>query len=248
MANTYYNTTGVLHLERVTPVIRALFGHLELDPTYPGNGQTYIADLAEQTNNSWSEVLKGVRELLIKKGKIPSESLTNGDEDDEYIVAVGKENIQKLGELINLDGSLKLPALLAQIELDNSPGLVELFRLAELLDDGHGLTACNVQSSWHCSKPKIGEFGGSGEFIGKHAHTASTSYQAESLGLALEAALSSPENSVTAAACVIQTKLSMMLLSIQDDTVRAAVTAQLVDQLNQALPVQVDAAADAPSN
>ncbi len=35
MANNYYEATGLLSLERVTPVIVALFGAFHLDANYP---------------------------------------------------------------------------------------------------------------------------------------------------------------------------------------------------------------------
>lgn len=47
MANNYYEATGVLVLDRVTPVIQALFGAFALDESHPGNGQAYIAQIAE---------------------------------------------------------------------------------------------------------------------------------------------------------------------------------------------------------
>jgi len=43
MANNYYDATGTLTLKKVTPVIKALFGNLELDPDYPGK----VAESAE---------------------------------------------------------------------------------------------------------------------------------------------------------------------------------------------------------
>lgn len=43
MANNYYEATGVLILDEVTPVITALFDAFNLDPDFPGNGQAYIA-------------------------------------------------------------------------------------------------------------------------------------------------------------------------------------------------------------
>ena len=49
MANNYYEATGVLVLDRVTPVIQALFGAFALDESHPGNGQAYIAQIAETT-------------------------------------------------------------------------------------------------------------------------------------------------------------------------------------------------------
>ena len=63
MANNYYEATGVLVLDRVTPVIQALFGAFALDESHPGNGQAYIAQIAETTNPQWPDVLDGLEDL-----------------------------------------------------------------------------------------------------------------------------------------------------------------------------------------
>lgn len=56
MANNYYDATGVLVLDQVTPVITALFGGLKLDASYPGNGEVYIAQIAEDSGAHWDDV------------------------------------------------------------------------------------------------------------------------------------------------------------------------------------------------
>jgi hypothetical protein len=63
MANNYYDATGVLMLERVTPVITALFGGFDLDESYPGDGQAYIARLSESSDPQWSDVLEALTDL-----------------------------------------------------------------------------------------------------------------------------------------------------------------------------------------
>src|SRR5471032_878250 len=63
MANNYYDMTGVLVLNKVTPVIKALFGPFNLDETYPSNGQAYIANISESSNCSWDAVLENLQDL-----------------------------------------------------------------------------------------------------------------------------------------------------------------------------------------
>src|SRR3989344_1816424 len=60
MANNNYDATGVLILDRVTPVITALFRAFRLDAIYPGNGQAYIARTSEVSSPSWNTVLDGL--------------------------------------------------------------------------------------------------------------------------------------------------------------------------------------------
>ena len=68
MANNYYEGTGVLVLERVTPVIKALFGAFALNEGHPGNGQAYIAQIAETNDPRWTDVLDGLEDLAAQLG------------------------------------------------------------------------------------------------------------------------------------------------------------------------------------
>lgn len=68
MANNYYEGTGVLVLNRVTPVIKALFGAFALDENHPGNGQAYIAQIAETNDPRWTDVLDGLENLATQLG------------------------------------------------------------------------------------------------------------------------------------------------------------------------------------
>lgn len=79
MANNYYDATGVLILDRVTPVITALFRGFQLDANYPGNGQAYIARISESSSPSWSAVLDGLITLAAELD-LPA---PGGDEEDD---------------------------------------------------------------------------------------------------------------------------------------------------------------------
>ena len=74
MANNYYDATGVLVLDQVTPVITALFGGLKLDASYPGNGEVYIAQIAEDSGAHWDDVCEDLVALAQSLGlSVPSE-------------------------------------------------------------------------------------------------------------------------------------------------------------------------------
>ncbi len=72
MANNYYEATGLLSLERVTPVIVALFGAFHLDANYPGSGRAYIARIAETNDPQWDDVLEGLTGLAEQLGISPN--------------------------------------------------------------------------------------------------------------------------------------------------------------------------------
>lgn len=63
MANNYYDATGVLLLDRVTPVITALFDGFNLDEAYPGHGEAYVARISEDNDPQWDAIRDNLAEL-----------------------------------------------------------------------------------------------------------------------------------------------------------------------------------------
>lgn len=155
MANNYYEATGVLVLDRVTPVIQALFGAFALDESHPGNGQAYIAQIAETTNPQWPDVLDGLEDLATQLG-IPMP-------DDEGL------SIPPLLELLAVhfraDEDEELGNLIDRHSFEDTADLDALFLIATRFDDGHHLTAIQFEGCWYCSKPRLFEFGGNGCYL-----------------------------------------------------------------------------------
>ncbi len=71
MADNYYEATGVLVLDHVTPVIRALFSEFRLDADYPGNGEAYIA-LRSDSTPSWDDLRETLTDLATSLALTPS--------------------------------------------------------------------------------------------------------------------------------------------------------------------------------
>jgi len=82
MANNYQYATGVLMLDRVTPVISALFGAFHLNGSYPGNGKAYIARLAEINDPQWSDVLNGLMALAAQLD-LPTPDDAEGEDGED---------------------------------------------------------------------------------------------------------------------------------------------------------------------
>ena len=76
MTQTYYDATGVLVLDKITPVIDALFGGFRLDESDPGEGEVYIARIAEENDPSWDQILDRLKELAADLSISISESGT----------------------------------------------------------------------------------------------------------------------------------------------------------------------------
>ena len=172
MANNYYEATGVLVLDRVTPVIQALFGTFALDESHPCNGQAYIAQIAETTNPQWPDVLDGLEGFATQLG-IPMP-------DDEGLSI--PPLLKLLAVHFGADEDDELANLIERHSFEGTADLDALFLIATRFDDGHHLTAIQFEGCWYCSKPRLFEFGGNGCYLSRAVRVISSSSQALQLG------------------------------------------------------------------
>lgn len=212
MAYNYYDATGVLVLDQVTPVIKALFGAFKLDADYPGDGEVYIAKIAEDNDPTWMDVREGLVDFATSNGGIAiSESAT-----DEAIIKA----------LLGRYGCNEYPALFSIDEYDSvEPS--ELFELARILDDGHGLRAIKFEGCWHCSKPRLFEFGGSGSYIGLQYSGFGSSNDPIAFGHAIDKALVA--NDTVGAAAVIRERIERLLDGVVVSEKKDRLVAALAD-------------------
>ena len=215
MANNYYDMTGILILDKVTPVIEALFGAFNLDANHPGNGQAYIADISEDNDTSWDCVLDGLHNLVEQLGlSLPADA---ADDIEQHLHVLASHfsanNDEVLGNLIEHN------------DFEDDADLDTLFAIGLRFDDGHGLTAYKVEAAWHCSKPRLFEFGGIGEYCGRHVLVGNSSTQIVALGDDLEAALTA--NDLDQCAEHIRREVDRILAGFVDDGARQTVRAKL---------------------
>lgn len=149
MANNYYDATGVLMFDgpaKITPVIRMLFAHfkLEVEP-FPSDSERYVAVLSEDNDCDWDRYVDDLIEVA------EAEYAINFEGRDSPV-----EVVKAIANHFNAD----LDAWLSDIDFDNSVLLSDLVALALLLRDGHNLLGLNLEGCWHCSKPRLWEFGG----------------------------------------------------------------------------------------
>jgi hypothetical protein len=222
MANNYSEGTGVLVLTAVTPVIKAIFGELNLDETYPGDGSAYIAGDGSVMADT---LLENLGELA---GEIGIAGIEDAD-NPEIAAAIAT----KFG------GNPELAAaFIAALDTEGMDDVhfTDLFVLARALDDGHGLTAIRFEGAYTCSKPRLGEFGGWGNYVSAQVCAATFSSTAIEAGEALDAALAA--NEVVAAATALAVVANSALNWIKDDQARDAVRAALIAQLATAPPTE----------
>lgn len=199
MADSYYEGTGVLVLQQVTPVIKALFSGFQLDPHYPGNQQAYIAMQSQEETPEWDNICESLVALAHEL------ELAGIDEDvpiERLLVQLSEHFLPKrhAADISAAHAAFDntMQTVLRGIDFDDTPCLKDLFVLAHLLDDGHGLGSIEFEASRTCSRPCLDEFGGDGLFISKEVELHSDSGSAIHLGRALLAALRNQDTELAA--------------------------------------------------
>ncbi len=222
MANNYYEGTGVLLLDRVTPVIKALFGALELDEGHPGNGQAYIAQIAETNDLQWDGVLENLADLAATLGlDLPDQ------QDGSPLAGV----LSVLAEHFGADEDEELENLIEHHQFEDSADLEALLLIASCFDDGHHLTAIKFESCWYCSKPRLFEFGGNGCYLSREVEVFRTSSQALQLGDQLHRAILATD--IEEASALIALEATNLLAGINDEHFRLKVRHRVAERLAQ---------------
>ncbi|EPE4132415.1 hypothetical protein R5030_23055 [Pseudomonas aeruginosa] len=219
MANNYYEGTGVLVLDRVTPVIKALFGVFALDENHPGNGQAYIAQIAETNDPRWTDVLDGLEDLATQLG-IPM------PDDEELSIP---PLLERLAAHFGADQDWELENLIEHHNFEGSADLEALLLIAYYFDDGHHLTAIQFEGCWYCSKPRLFEFGGNGCYLSREVQVFRTSSQALQLGDQLRKTIVATD--IEEASALLALEVVNLLAGINDEHFRLNVRHRIAERL-----------------
>ena len=228
MANNYYEGTGVLVLNRVTPVIKALFGAFALDENHPGNGQAYIAQIAETNDPRWTDVLDGLENLATQLG-IPM------PDDEELSIP---PLLERLAAHFGADQDGELENLIEHHPVEDSADLEALLLIATRFDDGHNLTAIQIAGCWYCSKPRLFEFGGNGCYLSREVQVFRTSSQALQLGDQLRNTILAAD--IEEASALIALEAANLLAGITDEQFRLNVRHRIAERLAQTSTISAD--------
>ncbi|ABM31155.1 hypothetical protein CQB05_18085 [Paracidovorax citrulli] len=172
MADNYYEATGVLVLDHVTPVIRALFSEFRLDADYPGNGEAYIA-LRSDSTPSWDDLRETLTDLATSLALTPS---------PDTLTPFG-EVLKVLSDHFCAGGNAALASMIQRDDFGDAADLNDLFLLATCFDDGHHLREIRFEGSWRCDKLLLFEFGGAGHYMSREFALDSASSDAPQLGV-----------------------------------------------------------------
>jgi hypothetical protein len=228
MANNYYEGTGVLLLNRVTPVIKALFGAFALDENHPGNGQAYIAQIAETNDPRWTDVLDGLENLATQLD-IPM------PDDEELSIP---PLLERLAAHFGADQDEELENLIEHHQFEDSADLEALLLIATRFDDGHNLTAIQFEGCWYCSKPRLFEFGGNGCYLSREVQVFRTSSQALQLGDQLRNTILAAD--IEEASALIALEAANLLAGITDEQFRLNVRHRIAERLVQTPTISAD--------
>jgi hypothetical protein len=224
MAMHYYDATGVLVLDKVTPIIKALFGHLHLNPSDARSGEIALARSSRHGRVDWRDIAKNLSEVA----SLLSVHVPQGREDNIHFVL----------RLLLSRFQAEMEEIFDLIEPADDVGVDVLFALATNLDDGHGLKQLRLEGAWYCSEPLLFEFGGNGAYFSPQVIQMSNSSQAIRLGTDLDNALS--QGDLDHAARRLAQEVAQLLAGISDSADRAQVRQQLArllaDEFDYAAP------------
>lgn len=217
MADNYYDATGVLILDRVTPIITALFRDFNLDASYPGNGAAYIAQMSD--NPHWIDILDKLTDLAIQL------NLSLPDISDLSLETL----LPILATHFGTDQNEELENLIEHHLFEDPADIDALFLIATCCNDGHNLAAIQLEGCWHCSKPRLFEFGGNGSFISQEITLFSSSTHALQLGEKLRNAILT--EATEDAANLIAQETIKLLVCINDETLRAKLQQCVIEKM-----------------
>lgn len=220
MANNYYDGTGILILDRVTPIITALFGEFNLDATYPGNGSVYISLIAETNSPGWDSITCNLLDLAEQL------DIEIDDADDPKIEAV----LDAFATFFRGQDNDDLANLIEHHGFEHEADIDALFIIASCFNDGHNLKAIAFEGCWRCDKPRLFEFGGNGHFISREVDLSGNSSRVIEIGRELQQAL--VDGDVEIASAVVAAETTRLLAAVTDHTVRETLRARVAERLS----------------
>jgi len=221
MANNYHDATGVLILDKVTPIIQALFGGMNLDDNHPGSGEAYIARISEGGDAIWDDIRDNLAQLADGLG-LPLQAEGTSSVSAvlrRWAVHFGVQNHEQLNQLIE------------HHDFEDTADLEALFLIATCFDEGHGLKAIVLEAAWHCDKPRLFEFGGEGIFISREVVVYGSSTRILELGGDIRNAL--VVGKLEDAVAALASDVGNLLAGISDEATRAVLRTKLAAKLQE---------------
>lgn len=226
MSNTYFEATGLLHFRgpaKLTPVLRALFEPLNLDDDNidTSSDARYIARTTSRAGD-WADVLENLGDLADERGlpAVPPESPAEADD-----TTLGMRRVAAAHGVPDAE----LTSLLDAARTNDTAHLADLFKLAQLFNDGHNLRAITAEGCWHADRARLGEFGGYGVYKSEHVYSDMDSSQVVIDATELDAALDAGDHG--AAVTLLTNQVARACRAVLDRETRVTITRLLLDRL-----------------
>jgi hypothetical protein len=199
---------AVLRVSSVTPVLRALFGAVTSN-TYRGQTSAAVCIDTEEGGWTWGRVGSGLQRA--------AEELGLGSD-------LGFERaLELIASRLRVNAS---PVLwMAGEAPEEEAPMEDLFALARVLDDGHGLTAVEYVVAQHFPREPTGEFDGVGIYESDRVVVITRASNALMLGASLDEAVR--RSDVRAVAAVVKEHMADLLSSVRDKEFRSEVAREL---------------------
>ncbi|MDE3022622.1 MAG: hypothetical protein KGI54_12310 [Pseudomonadota bacterium] len=217
MANSIFEATGLLMLNKVTPVIKAFFGCFNLDENYPDNGKFYIAESSETASPVWNDIMNSVSDLVHDLG------LTIQDEREDIM----QNLLQALVVHFGLEGDEVLENFIENSDFnsDSNANVHDLFWLCCRFNDGHDLQAIEWEGCWHCDKLKLNEFGGYGLYASRNLDIESNSPGFLDSARSIDSAIAAGD--LDKASIFVKKIMDTLIESISDKNARNAIAEKI---------------------
>lgn len=223
------NATGVLILDKVTPVIRALFGELDLMEDTPRPGHAWFGRLHEGCGAPWMDIHPGLVELAEQLG-LPFSADTHPST---------RALLEMLAQHFGAADDPDMRLYLERHDFENTADLHVLFAIAIRFDDGHGLQAISEEGAWSRQERSVPAFGGEAVYISREVVLTEASASTIDLGDSLRLALA--RDDLHQAHQLLHRRIERLLLSIRNRTARQALVQKLRCALTPLGEVQTEA-------
>jgi hypothetical protein len=166
---------------RITPVIAMLFKPFDLDKASTGKAdQRYINVLSEESDPDWESY---VNHLIDSQPEALRKSLLFLETPASVLCEVG------------LHLRVDLEDFIQSVDFNDSINIADIFRLAQLLQDGHNLVGLSMQGAWHSDRAQLGAFGGWAVHMTRRCSVILSSFEARDFAKALDKAIATSADS-----------------------------------------------------
>lgn len=157
------NGNGILVMEKITPVIEALFDSFHLQKVKGKKNQFYISRRSKDREIHWSIIKDHISRIIHQFGlNQPDIHCIHTTDYFEYLLPQMEDS-----NAFTDDQVLHLADLLMTLDEESRIEFEQLFKLALVFNDGHDLKSLHYQSAWHCHRPNLFHFGGDAVYATK---------------------------------------------------------------------------------